>query len=286
MANDERAFGVRASCKYVRVAPREKVARRLSQGSRKGFGMPAGESNNRDAIPLEAVHRVDAICDRFEEQFRAGKQPRIEDYLGLVSPGDRSLLFKELLVLELELIGRDREKPSIEEYRRRFPDQTGLIGELFEQMTEGEPRRPAAGFDVRETEIARERAPIDDLGETVEQNSNSCARRFSLGDGRAVDRKIGRYFLVKRLGRGSQGEVWRAVQVEPIVRTVALKLLPIGTELDDDRVDRLRKEAERASRIGHASIPAIYEFGEASGRTFMAMQFVQRFFASRRPPAA
>ena len=36
---------------------------------------------------------------------------------------------------------------------------------------------------------------------------------------------LGRYRLIAPLGRGCQGEVWRALQVEPIVEEVALKLL-------------------------------------------------------------
>ena len=42
---------------------------------------------------------------------------------------------------------------------------------------------------------------------------------------RGADLRVGRYHLIERLGRGSQGEVWKAVQLEPPVELVALKLL-------------------------------------------------------------
>jgi eukaryotic-like serine/threonine-protein kinase len=87
--------------------------------------------------------------------------------------------------------------------------------------------------------------------------------------------RVGRYLLVERLGGGAQGQVWRAVQLEPIVRTVALKLLPPGIAPDDERVSRLCKEAERGGGLSHHAILPIYEFGSCDGYTYLTMQLVE-----------
>jgi serine/threonine-protein kinase len=86
--------------------------------------------------------------------------------------------------------------------------------------------------------------------------------------------RVGHYMLVERLGGGGQGNVWRAVQLAPIVRTVAFKLLPPGTAPDDDRVKRLAKEAERGGGLSHEAILPIYEFGSCDGYTYLTMQLV------------
>jgi hypothetical protein len=38
-------------------------------------------SDNRSGLDLELVRRIDAVCRRFEADYRAGKSPVIADYL-------------------------------------------------------------------------------------------------------------------------------------------------------------------------------------------------------------
>jgi serine/threonine-protein kinase len=87
-------------------------------------------------------------------------------------------------------------------------------------------------------------------------------------------RTIGPYVLIDRLGGGGQGDVWKARQFEPFSRLVALKLLSRECALDEQRVDRLRKEAERGGRLCDQAILPIYDFGEIDGHAFIAMQLV------------
>ena len=93
--------------------------------------------------------------------------------------------------------------------------------------------------------------------------------------------RLGAYMLVERLGGGGQGNVWRAVQLEPIVRTVAFKLLPPGIAPEDDRVRRLAKEAQRGGGLSHEAILPIFEFGSCDGFTYLTMQLVDGFPLSK-----
>jgi hypothetical protein len=54
---------------------------------------------------LSLAERVDAACDRFELEWRAGRRPRVEDYLAAAPTSDREALRKALLAVELELRG-------------------------------------------------------------------------------------------------------------------------------------------------------------------------------------
>ncbi len=51
-------------------------------------------------LPLGLMHRVDAVCDRFEAVLQAGAAPRIDDYLEMVPEPARPALLGELLALE------------------------------------------------------------------------------------------------------------------------------------------------------------------------------------------
>ena len=49
-------------------------------------------SHNLGDLDLDLVRRIDAVCRRFEADYRAGKSPVIADYLGEVPEAGRSAL--------------------------------------------------------------------------------------------------------------------------------------------------------------------------------------------------
>jgi hypothetical protein len=53
-----------------------------------------------EALPLEAARRVDRVCDRFERACKAGRRPRVEDFLAEVGEPERLALYAELLLLD------------------------------------------------------------------------------------------------------------------------------------------------------------------------------------------
>ncbi len=59
--------------------------------------LPPGDNS----LPLDAEERIDAICLRFEDAWKAGQRPRVEQYLSGVPQPQRSQLFQELLRVEL-----------------------------------------------------------------------------------------------------------------------------------------------------------------------------------------
>lgn len=224
---------------------------------------------------LERSRRIDTLCDRFEARIREGDRPRIEDFLEQVPVEEREALEKELRKLEIELTNRSRGDPAEDADRSESsnPSSRASSSPLDETAADSASRANSCAETELFVDSMSDPATADTLA-YGEARSSMERDRASRG---GTHYKIGRFLLVERLGFGSQGDVWRAIQLEPIVRTAAMKLLPLGTDLDDERVERLRKEAERAGRIGHASIPAIYEFGTANGRTYLAMQLINGY---------
>lgn len=76
---------------------------------------------------------------------------------------------------------------------------------------------------------------------------------------------FGRYRLVKMLGRGGMGEVWRADDTAT-ERVVALKLLQTHLVNDPSFEQRFRREARAAAGLKNPHIVPIYDFGEINGR--------------------
>ena len=83
---------------------------------------------------------------------------------------------------------------------------------------------------------------------------------------------IGRYEIVRLLGRGGMGEVYLAR--DPVLdRDIAVKL--IGSDLDDDAVRKLlAQEARAAGRLRHPNIVTIFDAGQHEGRAYIAMEYV------------
>jgi hypothetical protein len=81
---------------------------------------------------------------------------------------------------------------------------------------------------------------------------------------------LGPYILVKEVGKGGMGRVYRAWD-ENVGRFVALKV--IDTEDQADR-ERFVREAQIAGRLHHSSIATVFHAGEEESRGYIAMQFI------------
>jgi serine/threonine-protein kinase len=94
-----------------------------------------------ETLSLTLGRDVDRVCDQFEDAWKAGQQPRIEDFLGTIQGEGRSALLCELIRLD------DYYRRAA--YRQRFPelDAAWLAGGLGPEPGEG--RRTARYTLVR-----------------------------------------------------------------------------------------------------------------------------------------
>ncbi len=91
---------------------------------------------------------------------------------------------------------------------------------------------------------------------------------------RSAEENIGPYELQEVLGEGGMGVVYRAQQLRPVVRTVALKILKLGM---DSREILRRFEAERQTlaQLEHPNIARVYDAGTTpDGRPYFVMEYV------------
>jgi formylglycine-generating enzyme required for sulfatase activity len=86
---------------------------------------------------------------------------------------------------------------------------------------------------------------------------------------------IGPYTILGELGRGGMGVVYRAHRAD-LKKDYALKVILPGQDASVDAVARFRREALAAAQLGtHPGIVACHDIGEADGKVYFAMDFVE-----------
>ncbi len=90
--------------------------------------------------------------------------------------------------------------------------------------------------------------------------------------------QIGRYRVVRELGRGTMGRVYLAHDPE-IDRLLAIKSVEILASLPEGERDSARerflREARSAGKLRHPGIVTVFDVGESEGVPYLAMEYVE-----------
>jgi serine/threonine protein kinase/tetratricopeptide (TPR) repeat protein len=85
---------------------------------------------------------------------------------------------------------------------------------------------------------------------------------------------IGRYRIVERIGEGGFGSVYRAEQIEPVRRDVALKILKPGMD-SREIIARFDAERQALAMMSHPTIATVLDAGATpAGRPYFVMELV------------
>ncbi|MGL4420135.1 MAG: serine/threonine-protein kinase [Gemmataceae bacterium] len=83
----------------------------------------------------------------------------------------------------------------------------------------------------------------------------------------------GKYILLEMLGEGGMGSVWRAKQLSPMKRTVAVKLLKPGADAEA-RLARFEAERQILGQLHHPHIATIHDSGVHHAHPYFVMELV------------
>lgn len=220
-----------------------------------------GESQKSTPPQAAQIARtVDNACVEFEEAWRRGDSPSIEDFIKGVSDEVAQDLVVELVALEVELIGAGSSGPDVSGYVNRFPDHADDIRSALEDFPKHDVDTKFA--DELFMPGQKERAGADDESESADDQSGS------------VGGQLGDYRVIREIGRGGMGIVYEAEQLS-LSRHVALKVLS-GKLLSNDRGRmRFEREARTAAQLHHTNIVPVFGVGRDNGRDYYVMQFIQ-----------
>jgi eukaryotic-like serine/threonine-protein kinase len=204
-----------------------------------------GAGSAPSTLSFDEAAQVDAICDRFEQAWRAGEGPAIEHFLADVGEPARASLLAELLAVDVALRRQRGERPAAQEYLGRFPDHAALVLAAIAEA------------------------------ETLPQGRNADTPGAPPGPRRGVGWVGLRYSIVKRHARGGLGEVFLAHD-ETLNREVALKQIRPEYAESATCQARFLREAEITGRLEHPGIVPIHGLGRLEdGRPFYVMPFIR-----------
>jgi serine/threonine protein kinase len=106
--------------------------------------------------------------------------------------------------------------------------------------------------------------------DTLPTNGAEAAQEPSLPEGTV----FGGYRIVREVGRGGMGVVYRAVQVS-LDRVVALKVLPRELGADRQFVERFNREARTLAMLAHPHIVSVIDKGVENDRYFFVMEWIE-----------
>ena len=222
---------------------------------------PAGQTTSQDRIPVRA-RRIDAACDWFEAEWRAGRRPRIEDTLAAAGEDAamRTELLRELLLLELELGREGGAATSPAACRERFPHDAALIDDIFARAGRG------------------------DDGDTDEgqPEARPGAVPFDLAPGC----RVGRYAVLGRLDEGGEALLYRVLHVE-LGKPFVLKLARRRIDRASAAGTGLAAQGRLLAELDHPGLVPVVDLDIHEGRPFLVMDYVPGLnlaqYAAQRP---
>lgn len=266
-------------------------------------------------MPSPQSGMLDQRCDRFEAEWKAGRKPRIEDYLQTPAevqdaPARRELLI-ELVMIDLEYRWRTGDaltsdtatactgdtnqpdapdgipaRPLLEDYVHRY-SELGPLEDLSEDVIAGEYKvRHLWGDRPKHQEylgrLSGRRDSLPELlnrvdGDLVVDETIDVAGEPTPQAPSPPEPSLPTIQGYQLIEKIGEGGMGTVYKARQINanRLVALKTLKAGRFATQDDIERFRVEAEASANLDHPNIVTVHEVGESDGHSFFSMDYVE-----------
>jgi WD40 repeat protein/serine/threonine protein kinase len=270
------------------------------------------------SISVSARELIALLQTDQRTRWERGDLIRVETYLekypGL---GENVESVLALVQTEVSLRTARGETPRLEEYQQRLPRFAEALERSFSARKEPSAPEPQSSSPPGETlqpeweshraQLAATQESLADretkkesqqLAETLvpsealpftedyphqQFNDTIPPRKESIKYPRQLPGLPG-YEILGELGRGGMGVVYKARQ-KGLKRLVALKMILQADHAGRHERERFQREAEAIAHLKHENIVQVYEVGEAEGKPFFSLEFVEGGSLDRRVQA-
>ncbi len=262
-------------------------------------------------LKLTELSWIDQCADQFEHLWRMGLRPRIDEFvLDNRSKIDESTpiqLIAELIKVDYAWRLRMGERPAVDDYLALLERSCESIKESKKPLNSFADRsntvRPVTldGSDRGQATHSLGDLTDDfiedlvrDLNE-IERHGNSCEYVRSISGSTPTDSSpkggrdftsaidpesaiqpvsIGRFRLIRQIGKGSFSEVYMAKDVE-LNRQVAIKIPLLHQAPDANETKRIMREAQAAARLNHPGILKILDIVHYNDRPAIVSELLE-----------
>src|ERR1043165_8386521 len=138
-------------------------------------------------------------------------------------------------------------------------------------MSEPTPDLNRAG--LKDEQMTLGQPPKDEAADVLETGIKAAMESPRLEVGPVPLTRIAHYELIKEVGRGGMGVVFKARDVK-LNRIVALKVIRGGALANPDELQRFDKEATAAARLHHPNIVALFDCDVHHQQPYLSMEFI------------
>jgi serine/threonine protein kinase len=225
--------------------------------------------------------RIDAACNRFEAEWRAGNEPSRDEFVQQFPPEEQELLARELLEIENWWRAK-RESSAMSQAARRSntaaPPAPQISAEEFIQRIRNSDVLPPAEAKRIADEWRSSNATDADAKhlaqQLVRQRKLTAYQAAALYQAKGSGLVVGNYTILDKLGQGGMGVVFRA-QHRLMGRIVALKVLPPKLVKSPGLVKRFEREVRAVAQLEHPNIVSAFDADQDKGMHFLVMQYVE-----------
>ncbi|HEX6961324.1 MAG TPA: protein kinase [Lacipirellula sp.] len=209
---------------------------------------------------------VESFACAFERARAECPSVAVDDFLPPRTHPRYADIGLELLRIDLELTWLQPNRPTLDEYRRRFSEILDSRARLERLAFEEYRQRCDAGQAIAPSEYAvRYGVDVSAWPSSTTARGEACPQKCTDQDVLAIGSRFAEFELVEELGQGAFARVFLARQLSLANRLVALKISR-GYSVEPDRLAQLQ----------HANIVPIYSVQQSGELQGICMPYVGR----------